>query len=481
LHEVLARARSRFGGAPLGYLAADETSALEALRHGADEAMATPLPSEQAIHGFVDRTVLRAVLRREQDELRANVVHAEKLAALGTLVAGVAHEVNNPLTALQLCIEACRALLGPGLNVSGELRRLADRGSGASADEMARLATIARTGAPPREGAELLDEMRLASQAIADIVRDLRIFARADERGEQEEIVNVADLVDQALRLTSRDLGSVAQVERDYARDLPRVLVPPGRLSQVLINVLVNAAHAIHDVERPAHRIRVATRADDEHVAISISDTGPGIPSETLDHIFDPFFTTKRVGTGTGLGLSISRAIMRELGGDLIVESVHGDGATFIALIPLADSERLFEAMRRSSAPVMPPKHLQRSSVLFVDDDSAVLRAYCRVLGKKCNVLLASDGQDAIDLLSTGSAPDAIGTELAWPDLDGQGLYSWLCRERPQLARRTVFVTADATSIRYQTFVSELENPVLLKPVNASTLMEAINGVVDRP
>jgi CheY-like chemotaxis protein len=171
---------------------------------------------------------------------------------------------------------------------------------------------------------------------------------------------------------------------------------------------------------------------------------------------------------------------MQELGGDLIVESVHGDGATFIALIPLADNKSLYEAMRHSSVPIGPPKHLQRASVLFVDDDSTVLRAYSRVLGKRCNVLLASDGQEAIDLLTTGSSPDAVVTELALPELDGPEFYSWLCRERPMLARRTVFVTADSTTARYEDFVANLKNPVLTKPVNAATLMDAINGVVER-
>jgi len=471
-------ARGRHGGAPLGFVALDEPSALEALRVGADEALAWPPRGEQAIQGFLDRTLLRAKIRREQEVMRATVVHKEKLAALGTLVAGVAHEINNPLTVLQLTMEGCRALLFPAIKVTEELGKLVARGTGASPEQLGRLNALARTGAPNSEGAQLFEEMLVASRAIADIVRDLRIFARSDERGESKQIVEVADLIDQVLRLVGREFPSQVIVERDYTPGLPKLVVPPGRLSQVLINILINAAHAIREIERPVHRIRISTRADDQHVAITVSDTGPGIAPESLDHIFDPFFTTKRVGTGTGLGLSISRSIMVDMGGDLIVTSVHGDGATFIALVPLPDSTAL--RLAATAALITRPSFWsrERPSVLFVDDDNQVLRAYSRALGRDCNVLLAEDGQEAIDLLSSGSTPDAVVTELSLPQMDGAAFYSWLRRERPGLATRTVFVTAHSTTLEYKSFLRDVPNPVLLKPVNAPTLKAAIDGVV---
>jgi two-component system, NtrC family, sensor kinase len=471
-------ARGRHGGAPLGFVALDEASALEALRLGADEALAWPPSGEQAIQGFLDRTLLRAKIRREQEVMRATVVHNEKLAALGTLVAGVAHEINNPLTVLQLTMECCRVLLRPSLRVTEELQKLVARGTGATPEQIERLNALSRTGAPSTEGSQLLEEMASASTAIADIVRDLRIFARADERGEKKQIVEVADLIDQVLRLVGREFPSHVVIERDYTPGLPKLLVPPGRLSQVLINVLINAAHAIREIERPAHRVRISTRTDDQHVAITVSDTGPGIAPSTLDHIFDPFFTTKRVGTGTGLGLSVSRSIMLDMGGDLIVTSVHGDGATFIALVPLADEASLRQAAAQALITRRSSWSQERTSVLFVDDDNRVLRAYSRALGKECNILLAEDGQEAIDLLSSGSTPDAVVTELSLPEIDGVEFYLWLRRERPNLATRTVFVTAHSTTLEYQSFLRDVPNPVLLKPVNAPTLKAAIEGVV---
>ena len=397
--EVVPRVRQRVGGAPLGFVALDEVAALEALSLGADEVMVWPAADERVIHGFFDRIQLRASLRRGQERSRAAMVHSEKLSALGTLVAGVAHEINNPLMALQLSIEACL--------------------SSASSD------------APRADGQELLREMLAASSAIASVVRDLRVFARADTDGDDAELLDANDVVEQALRLVGREISMVAHVERDYSRTLPRVVVPLGRLIQVLVNVLINAAHAINDVQRDGHRVRVATRADAEYVAISISDTGPGIASEALTHIFDPFFTTKRSGLGTGLGLSISRSLMRDLGGDLIVESVHGSGATFILLLPLPDRKTILAANLKNRAVTVREPLRQRYSVLVVDEDERILKAYVRMLSTSCDVLTARDGQEAIDLLSSGSTPDALITELSLPDLDGRQLFEWLRRARP--------------------------------------------------
>ena len=478
--EFLPRLRERVGGAPLGFVAIDEVMALEALSYGADEVLVWPALDDRAIHGFFDRTQLRASLRRGQEQNRAAMVHAEKLSALGTLVAGVAHEINNPLMALQLSIEACMSLMTPLTNVVHELNVWSNRGWGATPEQVQMLYDLALTGAPRVEGRQLLEEMLVASSAIGSVVKDLRVFARADGDREEAQMLDANDVVDQALRLVGREIGMVAHIERDYARALPRVVVPHGRLTQVLVNILINAAHAINDVQREVHRVRVTTRADTEYVAISISDTGPGIASEALSHIFDPFFTTKRSGLGTGLGLSISRSIMRDLGGDLIVESVHGSGATFIALLPLPDHATMRKAyLQNRDAAVRRPLS-KRHTVLVVDDDQRILKAYARMLASSCDVIMASDGQEAIDLLSSGSTPDAVVTELSLPDVDGRALFEWLRRERPALAARTVFVTSEATRERYKAFLADALNGTLTKPVSANELWAALANLVNK-
>jgi signal transduction histidine kinase/ActR/RegA family two-component response regulator len=478
--DSIADARRQIGGAPLGFVVDDEVRGLEALTGGADEVLIWPPRDDAAIQGFFDRVKLRATLRRGQERANAALVHGEKLAALGTLVAGVAHEINNPLTALQLGIEASANQLSPLAKVVAELDTWAARGWGASPEQIRTLHELADSGSSPQEASQLLDEMLGAVASIASIVRDLRIFARSDSGREEAQLLDVSDTIDQALRLAGRELNVIARIERDYARDLPRVLVPHGRLTQVLVNVLTNATQAIREIERPAHRVRIVTRFDGENIAISISDTGPGIASETLEHIFDPFFTTKRAGYGTGLGLSISRSIMYDLGGDLIVESVHGSGATFILLLPIPDYASVRRAyLRQHSGTTMLAAPAIRRTVLVVDDDDRVLSAYARSLGRSCDVLMASDGREAIELLSSGSQPDALVSELALPEADGKVLLEWLARERPELAQRTIFVSSETTQQQYEAFLSQLPNCVLTKPVTASALLTALNEVAE--
>jgi signal transduction histidine kinase/ActR/RegA family two-component response regulator len=477
---VTAAARQRAGGSPIGFVVEDEVGALEALTAGADEVLIWPPRDDGAIQGFFDRVKLRATLRRGRERANAALAHAEKLTALGTLVAGVAHEINNPLTALQLGIEASANLLTPLTKVATELELWAARGWGASPEQIRTLHELTSSGASPQEGRQLLEEMLGAIASIANIVRDLRIFARSDGGREEAQLLDVSEVIDQALRLAGREINMLARIERDYARDLPRVLVPHGRLTQVLVNVIANAAQAIREIERPAHRVRIVTRSDGESIAVSISDTGPGIAPQILEHIFDPFFTTKRAGYGTGLGLSISRSIMYDLGGDLIVESVHGSGATFILLLPIPDYASVRRAyLRQHTATVTPSQPSPKRTVLVVDDDDRVLSAYARALGRSCEVLMASDGREAIELLSSGSQPDAVVCELALPEVDGKALLEWLERERPELARRTVFVSSETTQQQYEGFLNELANCVLTKPVSASALLTALNEVAE--
>ncbi len=483
-----ASARSAHPNDPLAYAAREDADALEALAAGADEALvltpnggasdAVQPIDARGVELLVDRTTVRARVRVTHASAQGDAAHAEKLAALGTLVAGVAHEINNPLASVMLSVGALKLVVAPLLEASDEIQRRAAAHQPMHADEVLRLALRSRTGIDIGEARTMLDEMEGQIHTIADIVRDLRIYSRADDN-EASQIVDVPGLIEQVLRIVGPQITARGHIERDYAPELPLLALPRSRVVQVLTNILVNAAHALNEIPRPVHRVRITARADADFVAVSISDTGPGIPPEVLERVFDPFFTTKQVGAGTGLGLAISQQILRRLGGDLIAESVHGEGATFIALLPVPDAvavEKIARAPRAGDQVIV--QSFKRPIVLVVEDDDRLLRAYPRTLHSHYDVITASDGQEAIDLLLSGSPADAVITDLAMPEIDGQALYGWLLEHRPALARRTLFITGGARNDRSAAFLESMQDQVLEKPVMREQLLAALERLL---
>jgi len=468
---VVTQAREQSPDCPLGYVAHDETAVLAALAAGADEAGVVAVDDPAQLAAFVARLEVRAAMRAETHKLHASFAHSEKLTALGTLVAGVGHEINNPLSAVMLSIDAARRRLLPALDAAWELSRAARDQVPLPEASVALLLDLAERE-KTRSTAQLLDDMNAATDAIASIVRDLRIFARSDEH-EPLELIDVGELIDHALRLSGRDVIKHGVLERDYQAPLPTLALPRSRITQVLVNVLVNAGHAVAEIERPMHRIRVSARADEEFVAIAVSDTGPGIPPESIERIFDPFFTTKRQELGTGLGLSISRAILRKLGGELTVESVYNEGATFVCLLPIPEPSTLRAAWRRTSAaPTSEPP--PSSTILVVDGDPHMLRAYARILSGEHRLIVARDACEAIELLESGSEANVVLSELDFPELDGVGFHRWLLEHRPQLAEAFVVITAGGTNAEQRAFLESSGPTVLYKPVRADTVRDAI-------
>jgi signal transduction histidine kinase/ActR/RegA family two-component response regulator len=471
--------RERDPEVPLGFVADDEHSALAALAGGADEA-AVVRPELGSVAAFLGRVDTRARLRAEGNSLRAAFVHAEKLAALGTVVAGVGHEINNPLSAILLSIQAASRHLLPALDVFDELASAAERGVRPPERTLAALRELDAIRPFAADARRMLEDVGSSADAIAAIVKDLRVFARA-ERDEAHTLVDVEELVDQAIRIAGREILSYGILERDYAQDLPRLVLPQGRIVQVLVNVLVNAGHAIREVARPAHHVRISTRADAEFVALAISDTGPGIPGDAVERIFEPFYTTKSAESGTGLGLAISRSLLRGLGGELSVDSVQGEGATFVCFLPIPTPEALRGAMRHTTIPRSTRQSRAAASVLVVDDDERMLRAYSRLSSSDYRILTARDGAEAIELLESGSAPDVVVMELELGAFDGVKLFDWLLRHRPALSERTLIVTSAGASPAHAAFLSAHPGPVLHKPVRGEELVAALARVIEHP
>ncbi len=321
---------------------------MDAVRLGAFDYLVKPCDLdvlERCVERALERRMLKCEARRykedlerrneelaaqklELERLQARIVHSEKMASLGQLAAGVAHELNNPagfIIGNMEILKECASDLERLLLFYEKLRF--------TPEDAARVVALQEEIGYEHTLGDLrsiIEDCREGAERIRDIVQNLRTFSRLDEA--ELKRVDLHEGIDSTIRLLSRYYSAPnITLERDYGK-LPAVECFAGQLNQVWMNLLVNAAQA---VSGKGVRVRVATRLEEEMAVVSISDTGPGIPPENLGKIFDPFFTTKPVGEGTGLGLSITYGIITRHGGRVTVESSLGQGTTFTVYIPI--------------------------------------------------------------------------------------------------------------------------------------------------
>ncbi len=394
--------------------------------------------------------------RKEAEELRSKTERQallnDKLATVGTLAAGVAHEINNPLTFVIANLVAVKEQLG-------ELRNHLIR-----KDQMDSTAFHLLN--------ELEDETKETDGGIGrirDIARSLRTFMHSGGDGAAE--VNVNQLMDSSINMVFHEIKYKAKLEKAYDVKSPLVKVNPGKLQQVLINLLMNAAQAIESNQLERNRIRIRTGKKDENVFVEIQDTGQGIPEKNLKKIFDPFFTTKPVGVGTGLGLSICHQIIHEFGGQILVQSPVGQGSTFTILLP---SVKENGPVQGPEIVATPPK--VHKKILVVDDEPANVDTFGRMLKKQHEVFFALSGLDALGILEREKPGfDAIISDINMADMDGIDLYKNICLKYPGLEKRIVFVTGGIFTTRARDFLKSMPNPLLEKPFASKELLTAIS------
>lgn len=377
----------------------------------------------------------------------ARLFVADRMASLGTMAAGVAHEINNPLSYVMANVS----------HVSTELGRRSAEAPDAYRDVI-----------------EALDEALVGIDRIRRIVADLKTFSRPDDDG--AVTLDVRRVLDSCANMAQNEIRHRAKLFKEYAVT-PPVRGSDARLGQVFLNLLVNAAQAIpvgHASENEIH-LKTSIR-EGGLVDIEVTDTGPGIPPEVLPKIFDPFFTTKPVGEGTGLGLSICHAIVKALGGEISVDTAIGKGTSMKVSLPAAEVRVADVEKRRASREPAVPKR----RILVVDDEPLFGTAIRRLLQGEHDVTLVLSGREAIRRLGE-SEFDMILCDLMMPEVSGIDVYNEVRREKPGFERKIAFMTGGAFTLSARQFLDGLPNPRLDKPFTKEEIRALILSLFAEP
>jgi PAS domain S-box-containing protein len=374
---------------------------------------------------------------------------ADRMVAVGTLAAGVAHEINNPLAFVN-------ANVGFALETLEELARLGC----ASPEVVARVVEDCRIA---------LGEASAGAARVRRIVQDLKVLSRSTE--DRLVLIDVRAALDAALHLARNELRQRARVTTRLD-EVPLILGDESRISQVFLNLLVNAAQAIPEGRPDDHEIELRLAVEEGRVVLRVRDTGCGIAPENLRRIFDPFFTTKPVGVGTGLGLAISHRIVTTLGGEIDVESAVGRGSTFRVAFPAAAQAP--EEEEEDVPAARPVTRARAARVLVVDDEPMFCHAITRMIGGEHDVVTVGDAREALRRIEGGERVDLVLTDLVMPGMSGVEFHAAVARVAPDLAAGMLFVTGGAFTRGGVEFVERMGGRVLEKPVPAEELRAAV-------
>ncbi len=441
-----------------------EETAVEAMRAGAHDFM--PKDKLARLLPAIERELKEAAGRAERKEMQEQLLVSDRMASVGTLAAGVAHEINNPLAALMANLDFALT----DLKRFGEEARSQET-PGAPNDGARDSGWVAWLTTRIDQVLEPLREAKESSERVRIIVRDLKVFSRAEE--ERLGPVEVRRVIESSVRMAWNEIRHRARLIKDYG-NVPPVEANESRLGQVFLNLIVNAAQAIPEGKADGNEIRVATRLEGvDRVAVEVRDTGTGIPEAILGRIFNPFFTTKPVGLGTGLGLAICQRIVTSLGGEITVQSQEGKGTVFRVLLPVAKTRAVDET------PMPPPRVLgRRGRILVVDDEPMVASAIRRMLAKEHEVIPVTSAREAKDRFRNGERFDLILCDLMMPEITGMELHAELARTAPDQAERMLFMTGGAFTPQARQFLDVVRNPRVEKPFDFASLHALIHNLV---
>ena len=415
------------------------------IAQGADEYLCLAQLGPSLLRGAVESAVSRSRAR----ELRRRLEHADRLNAIGTLAAGVAHEVNNPASYVLMNLKTCR----------DHLSVLRDRNPALTADERGLI----------DEMDEMLGDNVRGVERIVGIVHALRAYARTDP--DEIERIDLAAVCRDACDLVGNQVRQRAKLRVDLAPTAP-LTADARKLGQVVINLLVNAYDSlpVAVAGHASHEIRLKLATSPGRIELSVSDTGVGIPPQLQARIFDPFFTTKPRSEAAGLGLVIVRDIVERFGGRITVDSEPGHGSCFTVVFPSEDQP--VPAVAAPTASASPP----RARILIVDDEVALTSAMRRQLRRNHDVTVLNDGAAAMAAILDHDY-DVILCDLMMPGADGMAVLEAVSQQRPEKAARMILMTAGILQDPIRERVHEAGAHVLDKPVPLDTLLTVIDAI----
>jgi len=386
---------------------------------------------------FVDMTIMKRAeekIGRQREALH----QAEKISAFGSLLAGVAHELNNPLSVV-----------------------------------VGRATMLGETDLEPSV-ADSIGKIRTAAERCAGIVK--KFLAMARQQAPERNFVRLDTVIDPCLDLLAYGLESAGiRVVKSVPADLPGTMADSEQLMQVVSNLLINAKQAMEDWSGPRElSIDAEFDAQANRIRIAVGDSGPGIPEEILGRIFDPFFTTKGLGAGTGIGLAVCRGIIEAHGGTIAAENKDTGGARFTITIPVLGGQTATE----QAIPADPRETVVRKRLLVVDDEDEIRSMLVEILSRSgYRIDEAANGRDALARIAETDY-DLIISDLVMPELDGAGLYDELCRLHPELVDRLLFITGDALSPATRQFLKRVERAVIEKPFVPNDVRHAVRDAL---
>jgi CheY-like chemotaxis protein len=375
-------------------------------------------------------------MEEERRQLEQKAQLANRLASVGEMASGIAHEINNPLTGV---IGYAQLLLQEDLpeNIRKDLETIND-----------------------------------GAQRVANVIQRLLAFAR--QYKPQRTYVNINDVIATTLDLRGYHLEtSNIKVSMQLAPDLPVTIADAGQLQQVFLNLIVNAETEMK-LARGSGRLSIKTQQIENNIRISFKDDGPGIAEENLERIFNPFFTTRQVGQGTGLGLSVCYGIVSEHGGRIYAESKPGKGATFIVELPIVTADKQLEFPEPT---IQGRQKVTAAKILVVDDEPVVREFISKVLTEEGHqVETVDNAEDALEMVKIKTYR-IILLDIKMPGMSGIELYKRFQKIAPSLARRVVFITGDVMGARTTAFLSKATSPYITKPFDGKQLNIAINRI----